>query len=262
MSTSKQPKILSPKKLQILQRPGRILNVARSVMDTEGYASLTIERIAKEMDCSRPPIYEMFESREDIVMGLAIEDAIQRWMLLKKAFSFQGEYREKIMVMNEFFNRTYPEHLKILAVLQPHSIRQKASEKSRETLEDYESRSFGFGVRTVEDAVKAGDLVLPEGVTCTMIAYAMFCLSFGAHNLESRQPPNRPLHQIELDIRQSFNRGMSAMLDGFSWKPMSQDWEYAATIERAHQELDITGYIEKTKDEKPSSANQASLNGY
>jgi AcrR family transcriptional regulator len=68
-------KILSPKKREIQERPGLILRVARQLMNEDGYADLTIENIAKVMNCSRPPIYEHFSSREDVVMGIAIEDA-------------------------------------------------------------------------------------------------------------------------------------------------------------------------------------------
>jgi AcrR family transcriptional regulator len=117
MRVVKKTKTLSPKKLEIQQRPGRILNIARRILKEEGYAFITIDRIAKELDCSRSPIYEFFASREDVVMGLAIEDIVQRWKLLKSAISFKGYYREKITAMSAIFDKLYPEHLKILVIL-------------------------------------------------------------------------------------------------------------------------------------------------
>lgn len=252
MSVMKNTKPLSPKKLEIQQRPGRILNSARRILSEEGYAFLTIDRIAKELNCSRPPIYESFASREDIVMGLAIEDIVQRWKLLKKAIAFEGRSREKISAMSAIFDKMYPEHLKVLVILQPNSIRQRASEKKLKTLEEYEARAFDLGVRVVEDAVEAGDLVIPEGLSATMVAYSMLCLSFGGSTFESRFP-YWPLQQRDFDRNLAFKWGASAMLDGFGWKPLSYEFDYLETIERARVELDVEALIRKTENEKPSS---------
>ena len=252
MDLAKQQKILSPKKLEIRKRPGRILNTARAIIEAGEYGALTIDRIAKEMNCSRPPIYELFYSREDIVVGLAIEDAIQRWKMIRKAMTFEGLPREKLVATGEFFQRTYPAHLKILAVLQPTSIRQKANKKSLRTLEEYEARSFDICIRLVEDAIEAGHLALRENLSASMITYSILCLSFGGHTFEARYP-YWPFQQREFDRRMAYNWGSRAMLDGFGWKPLYNEWDYPDTAKRARKELNIVGYIEETKNEKPSS---------
>lgn len=250
MAIEKQ-KTLSPKKMEIRERPGRILSIARTIMKKEGYSALTIDRVAKELNCSRPPIYEIFDSREDIVMGLAIEDSIQRWEMLKKAITFQGRTREKLMAMNEFFGRVYPEHLKILAVIQPNFIRQKADKKNLKTFEEYEARAFDLGIRAVEQAVDVGDLVIEDDLSGAMIAYPVLCLAFGGNTFESRYP-YWPLKQRDFDRELAYRWGFRAMMDGFNWKPLSSEWDYGNTAKRIHAELDIFGYIEKTENEKPS----------
>ncbi len=252
MSVAKNSKPLSPKKLEIQQRPGWILNIARHILVEEGYAFLTIDRIAKELNCSRPPIYESFASREDIVMGLAIEDVIQRWTLIKKAMTFNGSSREKISAMSAIFDKMYPEHLKILVILQPNSIRQRASEKKLNTLEEYEARAFDLGVRVVEEAIEVGDLILPEGFTAAMVAYSMLCITFGGSTFESRYP-YWPIQQRDFDRELAFKWGASAMLDGFGWKPLSHEHDYRETIERARIELKAEEMIRETENAKPST---------
>ncbi len=252
MSTPNKNKPLSPKQQEIQDRPGRILHVARIILKNEGYTSLTIDRIFGELKCSRPPIYELFASREDVVIGVAIEDAIQRWKLLKRAVTFEGNHREKLVAMSAFFNHTYPKHLKILAVLQPNSIRKKATEKNRQTLEEYEARSFEIEMRLVEGAIEVGDLVLPEGESAAMVAYPLLCLTFGGHSFESRYP-TWSLHQREFDRQLAVNWGFRTMLDGFRWKPLSTEWDYPAMLKRAYKELDVLAYVEETEAEKPSS---------
>lgn len=245
-------KPLSPKKREIRDRPGLIMNKARRIIEEEGYSALTIDRLAKEMNCSRPPIYEHFKSREDVVIGLAIEDATQRWQLLKKAATFSGRSREKLVAMNEFTYRTYPDQLKILCILQPNSIRERASKSHRETLEDYEARAFDVLTRVVEEAVEDGDLVIPGGQPAALVSYPLLCLSFGGNTFESRNP-YLPLQQRQFNRPLATRLGFLAILDGFNWKPMSMEWDYIKTIERVRSELDIDGFINETRMEKASS---------
>lgn len=248
--SAKTDKPLSPKQQEIRDRPGRILGLARTIMADEGYSGVTIDRIAKEMNCSRPPIYEHFASREDIVLGLAIEDCIQRWKLMKTAAGFDGRPRERMLAIGEFINRTYPEHLKILGVLHPNSVRQKASDKHRETLEDYESRCFNISTRIVEDAVECGDLQIPGMSPAELVSYPMLCMSFGANTFESRQP-YAPLQQRQYDKHLAIALGVMYMLDGFGWKPLSTEWDYVATRKQVHEQLDVAALIEETESEKP-----------
>lgn len=245
-------KLLSPKKREIRERPGRILSVARRILATDGYSDLTMERIANEMNCSRPPIYEHFTSREDVVMGLAIEDAQQRWKLFKRAATFNGRPREKLVAINEFTFRTYPNHLKILSILQPNSIRLKSTQKHRETLSDYETRAFDLLTRIVEEGITAGDVVVAGGQPGSTIAYALLCLSFGGNSFESRYP-HLPVQRNDFNRHLAARLGFLAMLDGFNFKPLSLEWDYLKTIERIRAEMDVKNCIAETEAEKPSS---------
>lgn len=244
-------KLLSPKKREILERPGRILGIARTLLAEDGYADVTMERIAKVMNCSRPPIYEHFSSREDVVMGLAIEDAQQRWKLFKRASTFDGRPREKLVAINEFAFRTYPDQLKILSLLQPNLIRLKATSKHQETLGDYEARAFDILTRVVQEGVEQGDLVIPGGQPASTVSYALLCLSFGGNTFESRYP-DIPIKHRNFNRSLAARLGFLAMLDGYRFKPLSLEWDYIATIERVRKELDILDYIKETEKEKPS----------
>lgn len=246
-----EEKVLSPKKREILERPGRILGVARALLSKDGYAGVTMERIAKIMNCSRPPIYEHFSSREDVMMGLAIEDAQQRWKLFKRANTFSGKPREKLVAINEFAFRTYPEQLKILSLLQPNAIRLKSTKKHQETLSDYESRAFDIMTRMVEEGVEQGNLVIAGGQPAATVSYSLLCLSFGGNTFESRYP-DVPIQRADFNRHLAARLGFLALLDGYRFEPLSLDWDYIATIGRVREELDVLGYIEETELEKSS----------
>lgn len=246
-----EARVLSPKKQEIRDRPGRILSVARKILLEDGYPGLTMDRIAKRMNCSRPPIYEHFTSREDVVIGLAIEDAQQRWKLNKHAVTFKGRCREKLVAINEFTFRTYTEHLKILSLLQPNGIKLKATKKHVETLNDYETRSFDVLTRVVDEAVKIGDLKIPGDQPPSVIAYALLCLTFGSCTFESRTP-NIPFQQQTFDRHLATKLGSLALLDGLDFQPLTLDWDYARTVKKVREDLDLKAYIELTESEKPS----------
>lgn len=246
-----EDKLLSPKKREIRERPGRILSVARNLLAEESYVGLTMDRIAKIMNCSRPPIYEHFSSREDVVMGLAIEDAQQRWKMFKRALTFNGKPREKLVAINEFTFRTYPDQLKTLSILQPNLIRSKATQKHQETLNDYEARAFDIVTRIVEEGIEQGDLEIMGGQPASTISYALTCLAFGTNTFESRYP-DVPIQPPGFNRHLSARLGLLALLDGFNFKPLAIEWDYIATIERVRQELNVEEYIKETDREKPS----------
>jgi AcrR family transcriptional regulator len=56
-----------------VEREQRIVASARSIAEAEGWAAVTIRRLAEEVEYSQPVLYSHFENRDAIVAAVAIE---------------------------------------------------------------------------------------------------------------------------------------------------------------------------------------------
>ena len=55
------------------EREGRIVTAARTIAESEGWASVTIRRLADEIEYSQPVLYSHFANRDEIVGAVALE---------------------------------------------------------------------------------------------------------------------------------------------------------------------------------------------
>jgi len=56
-----------------VEREQRIVASARSIAEAEGWAAVTIRRLAEEVEYSQPVLYSHFENRDAIVAAVAVE---------------------------------------------------------------------------------------------------------------------------------------------------------------------------------------------
>ena len=85
----------------------------------------------------------------------------------------------------------------------------------------------------VEDAVRDGDLTLPDGQPPCTVLNGLWTMSIGHHQLSS-QMPLPPFDAV--DLHQVHWSNYNTFLDGSGWTPLSADWDYGATIDRIHAE--------------------------
>ncbi len=236
---------LSPKQQEIRQRGGRILDIARQILAEEGILALTMNRLAGEIGRSKPTVYEHFPSKEDVLMGLAIEDAIQRWALYERAAAFDGRPRERLMALGLFGARVFPAHLQIYEYLQPAEMREKASTEHQALLFENEWRAHRLMSAVVEDALTLGDLILPDRMKAENVAYSIYCLSLGGYLSEIRGVPEDGVGiGNTLDTVQW---AQIAFLDGIGWQPLSIDWDYRDTVSRIRSAMDVDGLIAESE---------------
>ena len=66
-------------------RRAQILGAARRIAELEGWASVTVRRLADEISYSQPVLYAHFGSREGVVAAVAIEGFQELGLALEKA---------------------------------------------------------------------------------------------------------------------------------------------------------------------------------
>jgi len=80
---------LTRKQREIQQREEMLLDVARKMLIEQGYAGLSMDRIAESTEYSKGVIYQHFSSKEDLVTAMAVQSLSRRVEYFARAASFK-----------------------------------------------------------------------------------------------------------------------------------------------------------------------------
>ena len=86
----------SRKQRELQQREQLILDTAQQILNQEGFGSLTMERIAAEVEYSKGTIYNHFNSKEDIVSSIGCRCMLALSELFTRASGYPGNNRQRI----------------------------------------------------------------------------------------------------------------------------------------------------------------------
>ncbi len=86
MAKTPAANLITTRKLREKQaRRARIIRAARRVAEREGWAKVTVRRLADAISYSQPVLYAHFESREGILAAVAVEGFQEMGLALEKA---------------------------------------------------------------------------------------------------------------------------------------------------------------------------------
>ncbi len=86
MATKKADSRIAERKLRDRDsRRAQIVSAARRIAELEGWASVTVRRLADEISYSQPVLYAHFENRDGILAAVAIEGFQELGLALEKA---------------------------------------------------------------------------------------------------------------------------------------------------------------------------------
>lgn len=78
------------------ERERRIVVAARTIAEREGWASVTIRRLADEIEFSQPVLYSHFENRDEIVGAVALEGFGELAAMLRAAIQPSSTPKELV----------------------------------------------------------------------------------------------------------------------------------------------------------------------
>jgi hypothetical protein len=87
----------------------------------------------------------------------------------------------------------------------------------------------------IRDGLAQGDLILPASHTPEQVTFGLWSLNLGAYTIMSTDS-----ELLELGIDDPIGTlawGCHMMMDGLGWQPLSTEWDYEATLERAKGEV-------------------------
>nr|WP_210311373.1 TetR/AcrR family transcriptional regulator [Rhizobium leucaenae] len=78
------------------ERERRIVVAARTIAERDGWASVTIRRLAEEIEYSQPVLYSHFENRDQIVGAVALEGFGELAAMLRAAIRPSSTSKERV----------------------------------------------------------------------------------------------------------------------------------------------------------------------
>ncbi len=212
----------------------QILRAARELFLKRGWDGFNMESIADASDCSRPLVYKHYACKEEVMLALALESKRRRERLCERALAFTGRPRERMLAVSEIEQVLVERDLPIEMFVASTQMRAKTSEYRQKELKRLELLALAPGIRVIKEALRVGDLVLPDNLTAEDFLFFLWASLWGAASIMRSDTPiheegiTKPLVGVGVSIK--------VLLDGMGWQPLSTDWDYAATRERVYRE--------------------------
>lgn len=216
------------------KRAVQILSAARDVFLAEGWDYFSMERIAEFLECSRPLVYKHFACKEEILLALAIESKRRRVLFYERAVNFAGRAREKFLALGEVESFLFERDLPIELFVASTALRAKTSKARQDKLKALDIQAILLGAGIIRQGIEAGELHLPPAMCPEDLLFCSWAIRWGAFNLIRS---DTPLAQAGIaHPRQAVDHALGTMLDGYGWRPLSNEWDYRETRRRVHSE--------------------------
>ncbi|MBX7259266.1 MAG: TetR/AcrR family transcriptional regulator [Candidatus Hydrogenedentes bacterium] len=229
--------VLTGKQRQIRVREELLLDIARKMLLKSGYHGLTMARIADAADCSKGTVYQHFSCKEDLIVTLAARSSEKQRVLVERGAMFRGGTRERMLAVGEatvLFARLNWGEVRIFQIMTGEAIMQKATPEvlSQLKMSAHGTSQIMFGI--VRDAIAAGDLCLPPDTSPADVVYPLWVLGDGIKSASSSWMP--PSEIGVTDAAATILKHGFVLGDGYGWRPLSKDWDYAESLRRIRLE--------------------------
>lgn len=213
-----------------------IIDHATRLLLRDGFQNLNLDELAKSIEYSKGTIYLHFETKEDLALAVSTRALQERAEMFERAATFTGKTRERARAIGFAcceFAFAYPEFFSVELMLKSASFWEKASEERKRRHNVHAGRCFHSMNRIVQDAIRAGDL--PASVHSEQVVFSLIAVTMGSH-IAGANPDIQFYCGIEKPFETS-RRNQDLVCDGWGWKPLLKDWDYAATDRRICQEV-------------------------
>jgi len=224
----------SPKRVQAkLQREQELLLLAQQILQQEGFAGLTMDRLTALSSVSKGTIYNHFCSKEDLFTALSVDSLQRQLALFKRSLLIPGHSRERVLALHLAYHRfsmTEPTLFLCLLTATTPGVVEKSSPHRLALRQQLELQLATICQQLIGEAIAQGALQLPDGQSIDALAFVQWALAFGSNALL------KPTQQLglfsQLQPQPAMLLGINLLLDGLNWKPLSTAWDYQASWQR------------------------------
>jgi AcrR family transcriptional regulator len=221
------------KQKEIMAREAYFIQVAREILLRDGYQGVTINRIAETTGFSKGTVYQRFGSKEELITAIGIECRIQLLDAIRRAANFPGPPRERMVALGEtlsFYSKFHADGQRILKIIDSEAILQKVPDEQRQQMQAYDIQMFQAVLGIIEDAIAAGDLALSADSSPQGLCFGFWAMMDGSFDASMGGAPlketgiENPTAEVVLNSHY--------LMDGYGWRPLSTECDYAAITRR------------------------------
>jgi len=229
---SADPDHLTRKQRDFQQREQLILDSAQHLLHTQGYAHLTMDRVAESVEYSKGTIYNHFSSKEDLVCSLCCRCMSKLIDLFRRAADYDGSTRERfsaIGIAYSLYHQLHPLDAQNIQIVKTHAVRDKLGEDKLCELNTLEQQITGIALDVVHEAIACGDIP-HNAVTADEIVFGFWSMHYGALLLALS---DIPLEQ--LGFRPAIRllwKNSQKLMDAYDWQPLGRDIDNDTLFEK------------------------------
>ena len=212
------------KQREIQSRESQLLDTAARVLLKEGYAALTMDRLAQELSTAKGTVYNHFPNREEVLLAIAVNAINKRQSMFDLASICQRPSRERFLAVGvacEIYVTHYPHYFLVENLVRHEAIWERCSQERRELLRKQEQRCMSLVSGIVRSAVANNELTLPLALSPEEMTLSIWALTYGAYLIDSTSPSLKDVGVTS--VHRAVRVGANKVLDGFCWTP---NWSF------------------------------------
>jgi AcrR family transcriptional regulator len=231
------PKVIDTQALE--ERENTILSCALAFVKQHSIASLTMDKLVKELPYSKGTIYSHFVNKEDLLLGLCNQHMGALAELFTRAASFNGCLRERALAINigyMLYAKLNPTQFMLVITAKTSNITDKASEQREQKQMQIEGALFAPIGMIFQQAMEAGEIDPPTAMTVEQVAFSCWSLNFGVNALLLQNVSSCGARS-SLSLEHELLNNINLLFDGLKFKPLSTDFNWKKTISRLKEEV-------------------------
>jgi len=228
------------KEREIRERESLLLDAAARILAEEGFHAVTMERIASEIEYSKGTVYQHVSSKEDVLGKLAIRNARRRVELFSRALKFGGTTRERMAAVGVAYDllmQIDPNSCNAEAMFHSTAVQAKVSEETLAEHKHIDEEGDGVIADVIREAIESGELPLTDEAAVSDLHYGLWAISWGAYQIAECIPAEELRARGFQSPHTALRANQDRLLDGYGWRPLAGEHDYAAARERVLREV-------------------------
>jgi len=226
------------KQRELHEREQLILDTAQVILQQEGLQSLTMERIAAQIEYSKGTVYNHFCSKEEIINAISCRCVISLIEMFTRAKNHTGNHRERIAgisIAHSLYAQLHPAEIQNMQIIKSAAVREKISEQKQLELLELEQQITGIAQEIILDAIRDGDIPPGQPFVPDSILLGLWTMGYGSNLLHLTGIPFDQLG-MQQPLEMMWINGHK-LLDSYQWRPLSHEFDIYALREKLHKTL-------------------------